>query len=163
MKVTTSISLGSACLLLAGFPSNVVSFSVRSTAFVTSKITTTTTLFSQPPEEEEPPQLFLDNLGDQMAEVSSKYPTSESAYLEASRKRAEAYRQGQLQSQNSGASDAEWQKMAETKSAGGDVQDDWEAALEDEGNESQILMFNEDNEGEEGEGGEDDEPKLLLF
>mmetsp|Transcript_21437 Transcript_21437/g.25869 ORF Transcript_21437/g.25869 Transcript_21437/m.25869 type:complete len:174 (-) Transcript_21437:117-638(-) len=173
MKVT-SFSLASIFLLSTSFPDEVVSFTaveLPATAFVGSK-STTTTIFSDPnyygaPEEaeDEEPKLMLDNLGDQMQEMNSKYPTSESAYLEASRKRAEAYRQGQLESNNDGATDAEWQQMADAKSAamGDNVQDDWEASLAEAGNaDSQILMFTNEG-GDGGEDGEDEEPKLLLF
>mmetsp|Transcript_26757 Transcript_26757/g.37601 ORF Transcript_26757/g.37601 Transcript_26757/m.37601 type:complete len:175 (+) Transcript_26757:220-744(+) len=174
MKVT-SISLASIVLLVASFPDEALSFTTTklpATAFLGSKSTpTTTTVFSDPnyyaaPEEEdEEPGLVLDNLGEQMQDMNSKYPTSESAYLEASRKRAEAYRQGQLESNNDGATDAEWQQMADAKSAamGDTVQDDWEASLAEAGNaDSQILMFTDEG-GDGGEDGEDEEPKLLLF
>lgn len=115
---------------------------------------------SLPPEEqEEEPKLVLgEELEGEMSKVQSKYPTSEAAYLEAARKRAEEARA----SQNAGASDEDWNEMAASKQQSpGKEEFGWDG-WSDEGaiqaKEDEIFLV-EDS----GEGGEDDEPKLLLF
>ena len=108
--------------------------------------------------EENPTLLIGKALSDEMASFKSKYPTSESDYLAAARKRAEERRE----SVNSQSTDGDWKTMAQKKQAEGVVVDDWEQSLVEAGNEdSQILIpiaFTE-----EGEDGEEPEPKLLLF
>ena len=90
--------------------------------------------------------------------MSTKYSFSESDFLAAARKRAEM----KVESSNAGASDEEWQSMANQKKEQYGEVDDWENSKKEAGNvDSQILMFTEpSNDGSDGEDGED---KLLLF
>lgn len=100
--------------------------------------------------------LLLNGLDQEMSRMASKYSFTESDYLAAARKRAEM----RLESKHAGASDEDWQRIAnEKKQQIGEI-DDWENAQKEAGNiDSQILMFTEaPTDGEEGE-----EPKLLLF
>jgi hypothetical protein len=110
--------------------------------------------------DDETPTLLLGNdLDNELAKFKSKYPTSESDYLAAARKRAEERRE----SINSQSSDDDWKEMAKKKQAEGVVLDDWEQSLVEAGNaDSQILIpIVLTDEGEED--GDDPEPKLLLF
>lgn len=95
----------------------------------------------------------------QMAQLRSKYPTSEADYLAAARARAAAKTQSV---ESSAASDVEWQRLADEKrKAVGEI-DDWENAKAEAGNvDSQILL--PDLPAEEGEGEDGEDPKLLLF
>ena len=97
-------------------------------------------------------------MDNELAKFKSKYPTSESDYLAAARKRAEERRE----SINSQSSDDDWKEMAKKKQAEGVVLDDWEQSLVEAGNaDSQILIpivLTDDVED-----GDDPEPKLLLF
>ncbi|CAJ1958620.1 unnamed protein product [Cylindrotheca closterium] len=110
--------------------------------------------------EEEDDGLVLDGLDKKMNQFKTEYSFSESDYLAAARKRAEERKE----SVNSGASDEDWKKMAETKESQFGKVDDWDNSVKEAGNaDSQILMFTDppaDGEGgEEGESGD----KLLLF
>ena len=115
-------------------------------------------------DEEPPKELVLDNIEGQMAQLRSKYPTSEADYLAAARARNAA----KVQSTTRSASDEDWMKakQAAAEKAGGAIKDDWDNSLKDAGNaDSQILIPIELTEGEggdgDGEGGDD--PKLMLF
>mmetsp|Transcript_43164 Transcript_43164/g.104404 ORF Transcript_43164/g.104404 Transcript_43164/m.104404 type:complete len:95 (+) Transcript_43164:221-505(+) len=94
-----------------------------------------------------------------MSEFRTEYSFTEADYLAAARKRAEERKA----SVNSGASDEDWQKIADEKESQVGKIDDWENAVKEAGNsDSQILMFTEppaDAKGEEGKG----DDKLLLF
>ncbi|KAI2497177.1 hypothetical protein MHU86_17325 [Fragilaria crotonensis] len=109
--------------------------------------------------DDDTPSLLLGNdLDNELAKFKSKYPTSESDYLAAARKRAEERRE----SINSQSSDDDWKEMAKKKQAAGVVLDDWEQSLFEAGNaDSQILIPIVLTD--EGEDGDDPEPKLLLF
>lgn len=111
-------------------------------------------------QEENSEGLVFENLDKEMSKMSSKYSFTESDYLAAARKRAEM----KMESSNSGASDEEWQGMAnEKKEQLGDI-DDWENSVKEAGNaDSQILMFTDPPADSDDGDGEDDEPKLLLF
>jgi hypothetical protein len=89
----------------------------------------------------------------QMAQLRSKYPTTESAYLAAARARNAA----KTASREETATDRDWQMMQQQKQqAVGDI-DDWEESAKEAGNiDSQILLPSLPEDG-------DDEPKLLLF
>jgi hypothetical protein len=100
--------------------------------------------------------LLLNGLDQEMSRMASKYSFTESDYLAAARKRAEM----RVESTHAGASDEDWQRIAnEKKQQLGEI-DDWENSKKEAGNiDSQILMFTEaPADGEDGE-----EPKLLLF
>lgn len=114
--------------------------------------------FSSPePSEEQPDGLILDNVGEQMAQLSSKYPTSEADYVAAARARAAA----RTASKERTAKDEDWQAVRKQAQESGQAIDDWENSATEAGNiDSQILL--PDLPGDENEGG-DDEPKLLLF
>jgi hypothetical protein len=111
------------------------------------------------PDDEETPKLVLGNdLDSEIAKMKSKYPTSESDYLAAARKRADERRE----SINSQSSDDDWKEMAKKKQAEGTTLDDWEQSLVEAGNaDSQILIPIVLTE--ESDGGDDTQPKLLLF
>lgn len=111
------------------------------------------------PDEEETPKLLLGNdLYSEIAKITSKYPTSESDYLAAARKRADERRE----SINSQSSDDDWKEMAKKKQAEGTTLDDWEQSLVEAGNaDSQILIPIVLTE--ESDDGDDTQPKLLLF
>jgi hypothetical protein len=104
-----------------------------------------------PPEE----SLILSGeaMAAQMAQLQSKYPTTESAYLAAARARNAA----KTASREETATDRDWQMMQQQKQqAVGDI-DDWEESAKEAGNiDSQILLPSLPEDG-------DDEPKLLLF
>jgi hypothetical protein len=109
--------------------------------------------------DEEPPSLLIGSaLNNELAKFKSKYPTSESDYLAAARRRAEE----RCESTNSKSSDDDWKEMAKAKQAEGVVLDDWEQSLVEAGNaDSQILIpivLSDDSDD-----GEEPEPKLLLF
>ena len=109
---------------------------------------------------EEDEGLVLDGLDKKMNEFRTEYSFTEADYLAAARKRAEERKA----SVNSGASDEDWQNIADEKESQFGKVDDWENSVKEAGNvDSQILMFTDppaDGEGEDGEGGGD---KLLLF
>lgn len=99
-----------------------------------------------------------DAIQQQMAQLRSKYPTSESAFLAAARARNAA----KPESVNSQANDDDWKTVAaeqRTKYGDGTV-DDWENSAAEAGSiESQILIPQIPSEDDE----ENEEPKLLLF
>jgi hypothetical protein len=115
-----------------------------------------------------------DGLGDEMAKLRSKYPTSEADYLAAARARNAAKQASTSHNDNDETS---WQQLADEKrkeagAAGGDFEKDaWEASRLEAGNaDSQILIPMMDPEGGKGSSGgsSDDsenpeEPKLLLW
>jgi hypothetical protein len=109
-------------------------------------------------EEEPPPSLLVlgDALNQELAKFSSKYPTSESDYLAAARKRSEQ----KPDSINNLSDDSDWLAMSKAKQSEGIVLDDWEQSLVEAGNaDSQILIpIVVTDDKEDGE-----EPKLLLF
>jgi hypothetical protein len=107
-----------------------------------------------------PPSLVLgDGLGDEMAKLRSKYPTSEADYLAAARARNAA----KTASASHGNED-DWKKLAAEKKRSGELADDaWEASRQEAGNaDSQILipMMDTDNDSDSEE---PEEPKLLLW
>ena len=115
-------------------------------------------------DEQQPPQdrllLSKEDIQQQMAQLRSKYPTTEADYLAA----AHARNAARVTSTGRQATDADWQSMATEKEQKYGKQDDWEAAQKDAGNtaDSQILLPLEMTE--EGSFDEDDEePKLMLF
>lgn len=148
-------------LLILLLPSLVASFSVMPAA---SRLTTTRLAADYygggpEPAEEDDQGLILSDLDQQMGQMRSKYPTSENEFLAAARQRALEKRA----SVEGGASDGDWQNLAEEKKEKFGEIDDWENSQKEAGNsDSQILMFTEP-EGGEGEDGEDADPKLLLF
>lgn len=110
-------------------------------------------------DDAETPKLVLDGIGEQMAQLTSKYPTSESAYLAAARERAQ---RKQASVEQSAATDEDWQRIAQEKKAQMGDLDDWENSQKEAGNmDSQILMHLSGMEGDDS--ADDDEPKLLLF
>mmetsp|Transcript_43165 Transcript_43165/g.104405 ORF Transcript_43165/g.104405 Transcript_43165/m.104405 type:complete len:143 (+) Transcript_43165:76-504(+) len=140
-------------LLLLILPTLASSFSVSPLSGTVS----TTFLRADASEEDE--GLVLDGLDNKMSEFRTEYSFTEADYLAAARKRAEERKA----SVNSGASDEDWQKIADEKESQVGKIDDWENAVKEAGNsDSQILMFTEppaDAKGEEGKG----DDKLLLF
>jgi hypothetical protein len=109
-------------------------------------------------EEADPPSLLVlgDAMNQELAKFRSKYPTSESDYLAAARRRSEE----KPESINNMSDDGDWLAMSKAKQSEGIVLDDWEQSLVEAGNaDSQILIpivLTDDKE--DGE-----EPKLLLF
>lgn len=103
--------------------------------------------------------LVLDGLDKEMNQYRSEFAFSEADFLAAARKRAEERKE----SSNSGASDKDWQAMADEKAEQFGQIDDWENSMKEAGNtDSQILMFTDPPaDGEDEDGGSD--PKLLLF
>ena len=103
--------------------------------------------------------LVLDGLDKEMNQYRSEFAFSEADFLAAARKRAEERKE----SSNSGASDKDWQAMADEKAEQFGQIDDWDNSMKEAGNaDSQILMFTDPPaDGEDEDGGSD--PKLLLF
>jgi hypothetical protein len=93
----------------------------------------------------------------QMAQLRSKYPTSEADYLAAARARNAAKK-----ASTSHGNEEDWKQLAAEKKRAGELQDDaWEASRQEAGNaDSQILipMMDRDSDSEDPE-----EPKLLLW
>ena len=107
-----------------------------------------------------PPSLVLgDGLGDEMAKLRSKYPTSEVDYLAAARARNAA-----KQASASHGDEKSWKQLADEKRKAGELEDNaWEASRQEAGNaDSQILipmMDSDDSDDSENP----EEPKLLLW
>lgn len=142
------------CFLL----SNVQAFPLaQRRAFAVSMPSIRTKLGSSSSDEEDTEQkLVLDNVDQQMQQLRSKYPTSETDYLAAARARNAA----KMASSESRATDEDW-KAAQRQAQQRGVEDDWERAAAEAGiEESKILIPCEANDGD---GAEDDEPKLMLF
>ena len=120
--------------------------------------TTATRLFSEPEGGDAGLILDTSEIEGQMAGLRNKYPTAEADYLAAARKRAEM----KVESQNNMSTDEDWKRAAQAKQKeGGAQQDDWEASLQESGNQdSQILIPMDIPDGSEGEDGP--EPTLLL-
>jgi hypothetical protein len=105
-------------------------------------------------EQEEPQRLVLGGIGEEMNRLKSKFPTSEVDFLAAARKRAQEARE----SINNSASEQDWLDLDQQKQQD---DDDWEASLNEAGNEeSQILIPVQESSND---GSDDEEPKLLLF
>jgi hypothetical protein len=106
-------------------------------------------------DKEEEPKLVLDGMENEMNRLKSKFPTSEVDFLAAARKRAQEARE----SINDSASEEDWLDIASQKQSALQTKDDWEASLNEAGNEeSQILIPIEWSSD-----GEDEEPNLLLL
>lgn len=107
------------------------------------------------------PKLVLDSqaLQEAFKVETSRFPTSESDYLAAARKRAAEARE----SVNSMSSDEDWFQMAsqKTQEMGGTIMDDWEASKAEAGNADSLILIPATPDIEDGE--DPPEPKLLLF
>jgi hypothetical protein len=111
--------------------------------------------------DESPPSLVLgDGLGDEMAKLRSKYPTSEADYLAAARARNAA-----KMASTSHGNEEDWKKLAAEKKRSGELADDaWEASRQEAGNaDSQILIPMMDTDTDSDDSEEPEEPKLLLW
>lgn len=98
----------------------------------------------------------------QMRQIKTKYPTSESDYLAASKKRAAM----KVDSVINTASDDDWKRISnEKKQYSANPDDDWESSLKDSNNsDNQILLFTENkDDDDDGDTDSSSEPKLLLF
>jgi hypothetical protein len=108
-----------------------------------------------------PPSLVLgDGLGDEMAKLRSKYPTSEADYLAAARARNAA-----KQASTSHGDEKSWKQLADEKKRAGEFEDDaWEASRQEAGNaDSQILIPMMDKDEDSDSEDNPEEPKLLLW
>jgi hypothetical protein len=119
---------------------------------------------TQTPPLPPPVSLVLgDGLGDEMAKLRRKYPTSEVDYLAAARARNAA-----KQASVSHGDEKSWKQLADEKRRAGELEDDaWEASRLEAGNaDSQILipMSDPDADDERSDDSENpEEPKLLLW
>lgn len=143
-------------MLPVGAASFVVVSRVSNSNYVLSSPSSLASSMMDDQQEENSEGLLLNGLDKEMSRMASKYSFTESDYLAAARRRAEM----RLESAQGGASDDDWQRIAnEKKEQFGEI-DDWENAQKEAGNiDSQILMFTEPPSDAE----DDDEPKLLLF
>lgn len=138
--------------------------------------------YYQQEEQEEQPSLFVSgNMQEELSKATADF-SAPIDFLALARQRAAEKRE----SVNSSSSDDDWKQLAEEKriAMGGYVNDDegWEASLEDEGNEADVVGLGMGVGLKEAEGGvmvtesglvvenagtedgeEGDEPKLLLF
>jgi hypothetical protein len=113
-------------------------------------------------DEAAPPQSLVlgDGLGDEMAKLRSKYPTSEVDYLAAARARNAA-----KQASTSHGDEKSWTQLADEKRKAGELQDDaWESSRLEAGNaDSQILIPMSDPDEKSDDSENPEEPKLLLW
>jgi hypothetical protein len=166
-----SVLLAAACAMgsLSVVSAWTTSPAVRCTPNTCSKRAIMRPLRSTPDDEaaaasdndEVSPSLVLgDGLGDEMAKLRSKYPTSEADYLAAARARNAA-----KQASTSHGDEKSWKQLADEKKRAGEFEDDaWEASRQEAGNaDSQILipMMDKDEDSDDSENPE--EPKLLLW
>lgn len=112
-------------------------------------------------EQQHPEGLVLDDIESQMAQLRSKYPTSESDYLSAARARNAA----RVQSQEQQATEDDWKQAQYDAQQRGALVDDWDNSLSEAGNADSQIIIPMDGTVAAGEGGEDGEedPQLLLF
>lgn len=136
-------------------PSIVSSFSVLPRYMSSSS----TLLRAEQENGEQEEGLVLDGLDKKMNQIDPDYSFGAIDYLAEARKRAEERKE----SVNAGASDEDWQKMADEKVDQFGQIDDWENSVKEAGNaDSQILMFTDPPaDGDDDESGGED--KLLLF
>lgn len=110
-------------------------------------------LFSEPDDNIEGDEELI--IGDTLKELSSKYPTSENAFLTAAKKRAEEARASVNPS-----TDEDWMNLAKQNPGAGDS---WEASLAEAGNEESQILIPTDVAVSNDEDEDEEEPKLLLF
>ena len=113
---------------------------------------TTTTLRAEEGEgDTDGDGLVLGDLDQEMKKVASNLDFGQIDFLAAAKQRAAE----KTPSRNSGASDDDWQNLADDKKEKYGEIDDWENSVKEAGNaDSQILMFTDPPAGE-GEDGED--------
>ena len=112
----------------------------------------TTPALASPEENAEPPRrlvLSQEEVQAKMAELRSKYPTSEADYLAAARARAAA----KTPSNERTATDEDWLELADQKQK---EREAWEAA-----NPNSPLIMPNMPDGSDGEDGED--PQLMIW